>query len=45
MKRKSSSPVTHQMAALFDINQGRVSEVITGKRHPNVAPRQHSLFD
>lgn len=26
-----------QIAALFGLNQGRVSEVITGKREPNVA--------
>lgn len=35
----------HQIAALFGINQGRVSEVITGKRHPSVPPSQGSLFD
>jgi predicted XRE-type DNA-binding protein len=30
----------HQVAALLGINQGRVSEVVTGKRHPNVEPDQ-----
>ena len=35
----------HQIAALFGINQGRVSEVITGKRYPDVSPSQRSLFD
>lgn len=25
----------HQIAALFQINQGRVSEIITGKRFPD----------
>jgi len=35
----------HQIAALFGINQGRVSEVITGKRHTGVEPSQGSLFD
>jgi predicted XRE-type DNA-binding protein len=34
----------HQIAALFGINQGRVSEVLTGKRHPDVPPAQGSLF-
>lgn len=34
----------HQIAALFGINQGRVSEVLTGKRHPSVPPAQGSLF-
>jgi predicted XRE-type DNA-binding protein len=28
----------HQIAALFGINQGRVSEVMTGKRHPEAPP-------
>lgn len=28
----------HQIAALFGINQGRVSEVMTGKRHPAAPP-------
>lgn len=35
----------HQIAALLGINQGRVSEVIRGKRHPGVPPSQGSLFD
>ncbi|MBN8808762.1 MAG: hypothetical protein J0I47_11115 [Sphingomonas sp.] len=35
----------HQIAALFGINQGRVSEVLTGKRFPAVPPAQGSLFD
>jgi predicted XRE-type DNA-binding protein len=26
----------HQVAALLEINQGRVSEVMNGKRHPRV---------
>ena len=29
----------HQVAAMFDINQGRVSEVMNGKRHPDVGPQ------
>lgn len=33
----------HQVAAILKINQGRVSEVITGKRHPNVEPDQGSF--
>jgi predicted XRE-type DNA-binding protein len=28
----------HQIAARLDINQGRVSEVLTGKRFPEVQP-------
>lgn len=34
----------HQIAALFGINQGRVSEVLTGKKFPDVPPAQESLF-
>lgn len=30
----------HQVAALLEINQGRVSEVINDKRHPGVEPDQ-----
>jgi predicted XRE-type DNA-binding protein len=33
----------HQVAALLEINQGRVSEVINGKCHPNVEPDQGSF--
>jgi predicted transcriptional regulator len=33
----------HQVAALLKINQGRVSEVITGKRYPNIEPNQGSF--
>lgn len=28
----------HQIAALLGINQGRVSEVLSGKRFPDVTP-------
>lgn len=35
----------HQIAAALKINQGRVSEVLTGKRFPEEKPRQRSLFD
>lgn len=34
----------HQIAAKYGINQGRVSEVLTGKRHPNIPAAQGSLF-
>lgn len=34
----------HQIAALFGINQGRVSEVLTGKTFPEVEAAQGSLF-
>lgn len=29
----------HQVAAMLGINQGRVSEVMNGKRHPDVGPQ------
>jgi predicted XRE-type DNA-binding protein len=29
----------HEIAARFNINQGRVSEVLSGKRYPEVPPR------
>lgn len=35
----------HQIAAIFGINQGRVSEVLTGKTFPNVPPAQGDLFE
>lgn len=35
----------HQIAALFGINQGRVSEVLTGQKFPDTPPAQGSLFD
>lgn len=30
----------HQAAALVGVNQGRVSEVVRGYRHPGVGPAQ-----
>ena len=33
----------HQVAAILGLNQGRVSEVMTGKRHPNTEPDQGSF--
>ena len=33
----------HRIAALFDINQGRISEINTGKKFSNVDPRQYDL--
>lgn len=62
MQRKSSPPVTpqmaaeirflkqqkklfnHQIAAHFGINQGRVSEVLTGKKFPEAQPSQGTLL-
>ena len=35
----------HQIAAMFEINQGRVSEVMTGKVHPNVPSATQSAFN
>lgn len=42
--RQKKGLFNHQIAALFGINQGRVSEVLTGKRFPDVPPAQGSLF-
>lgn len=28
----------HQAAAILGLNQGRISEVVNGKRYPNVKP-------
>jgi len=36
--RRSMGLYQHQIAALLEINQGRVSEVLTGKRWPEVPP-------
>jgi len=33
----------HQAAAVFGINQGRVSEVMRGKRHPGISPAEMSV--
>lgn len=30
----------HQVAALVGVNQGRVSEIMRGRRHPGVSPAQ-----
>ena len=35
---------SHQIAAIFGINQGRVSEVLTGKKFPEVEPAQGFPF-
>ena len=35
----------HEIAARLNVNQGRVSEVLTGKRFPELKPRQKDLFD
>lgn len=35
----------HEIAALFGINQGRVSEIRTGKRHPDVPPAPDEVVD
>ena len=42
--KKTKQLYNHQIAAMFGINQGRVSEVLTGKKFPNVPPAQQSLF-
>jgi predicted XRE-type DNA-binding protein len=35
----------HQIAGLLGVNQGRVSEVNTGKSHPNVMANDQMSFD
>jgi transcriptional regulator with XRE-family HTH domain len=35
----------HEIAARLNINQGRVSEVLSGKRFPEAKPRQRDLFE
>lgn len=42
--RQEKGLFNHQIAALFGINQGRVSEVLTGKKFPDVPPAQGSLL-
>jgi len=42
--RQQKGLFNHQIAALFGINQGRVSEVLTGKKFPGVPPAQGKLF-
>ena len=34
----------HQIAALFGLNQGRISEVKNGKRYPDVSPAAQLPF-
>lgn len=43
--KRTKGLFNHQIAALYGINQGRVSEVLTGKTFPSVPPAQRSLFD
>lgn len=43
--KKTKGLFNHQIAALFGINQGRVSEVLTGKKFPNVPPKQGELLN
>jgi hypothetical protein len=33
----------HQVAALVGVNQGRISEIVNGHRHPGVGPQQGSF--
>ncbi len=33
----------HRIAADFDLNQGRISEIATGKRFSNISPVKESL--
>ncbi|SUA99165.1 Uncharacterised protein [Pannonibacter phragmitetus] len=34
----------HEIAALLEMNQGRVSEINTGKKFPEIEPLQGDLF-
>jgi predicted XRE-type DNA-binding protein len=43
-KMKAEGLFTHQIAAHFGINQGRVSEVMNGQLHPETE-RTPTLFD
>lgn len=31
----------HRIAAMYDLNQGRISEIATGKRWPHIKPTVH----
>jgi hypothetical protein len=33
-RRRSSGEAQHKIAAVFEVNQGRISEILTGKRFP-----------
>jgi predicted XRE-type DNA-binding protein len=35
----------HQAAAILGVNQGRISEVMTGKRHPKEPPANQLSLD
>jgi hypothetical protein len=35
----------HQIASLLNMNQGRISEIKTGKRHPKVPPADQLPLD
>lgn len=40
---KNQGLYQHQAAALLGVNQGRISEVMTRKRYPDVPPAQGSF--
>ncbi len=35
----------HDIAAMFKLNQGRISEINTGMKFPKIEPHQGDLFD
>lgn len=37
---RSMGWLQHHIAAHFGVNQGRISEILTGKLHPEAIPRQ-----
>jgi hypothetical protein len=43
--KRSEGLYNHEIAARLNINQGRVSEVLTGKRFPEAKRMQRDLFD
>lgn len=42
--KKAKKLYQHQIAALLEINQGRVSEVLTGKRNPKALPPDQPML-
>lgn len=36
--RRDTDLAQHEIAALVHVNQGRISEILTGKLHPDVQP-------
>jgi predicted XRE-type DNA-binding protein len=41
--KREQNLFNHEIAAMLSINQGRVSEVLRGKLHPELKPQQRSF--